>query len=70
MKWFAENLPNATTWGEKLEGATFRVVEIQVRTSAYEQWYRVARLDSIGPAVVAEIPALNDALVGTIRTIR
>ena len=62
-KWMAETLPHALRWGRVLEGATFRVVEIQVRSSAAGSFLRTPRLDGIGPARYAELHQINSAIV-------
>jgi hypothetical protein len=62
-KWFAETLPSALRWGKALEGTGFRVVEIQVRTNAAQQFMRHERLDGIGPALYAELWQINHAII-------
>ncbi len=54
-KWFAERASHAETWGHRLYVALpFHVIEVEVAERVADQWYRVPRLDNIGPSRYAE----------------
>jgi hypothetical protein len=50
-KWFAESRPDAAAWGLLLYGSTpFRVVSVLIPGRIAASFFRLRRLDNIGPA--------------------
>jgi hypothetical protein len=63
-KFFAENPADAARWGDALEGAgRYRVVEVEVPSSAADNFMRWERLDNIGPARYGELDELGNVVV-------
>jgi len=67
-KFFAESAEDAATWGALLEGASgYRIVEVELPTSAANNLLRWERLDGIGPARYGELYQLQDAIIRQFR---
>jgi hypothetical protein len=63
-KWFAENREHATAWGLMLFGeGLFRVVSARIPRKTAEAFFRLDRLDNIGPARFAELSELSSAVI-------
>jgi hypothetical protein len=61
-KWFAESADDAAKWGEALLGSgNYRVIEVELPAEMAEQFFRMQRLDNIGPARYGELHQLRDA---------
>lgn len=58
-KWFAERREHAVRWGELLNGpGNYRVIEVIVAEEAVSAFFRIERLDGIGPARYADVEQL------------
>ncbi len=61
-KWFAESPSDAAKWGDILQGpGNYRIIEIEVSPEMAEQFFRVDKLDNIGPARYGDLDQLNHA---------
>jgi hypothetical protein len=59
-KWFAESAADAVNWGNKFyPGGNFTVIEAQFPTDVADTFFRLERLDGIGPARYGELDILN-----------
>lgn len=59
-KWFAESFDDAFSWGRRLYGVTaFYIVTVRVRDNHANQFFRLAKLDNIGPARFVEMQDLK-----------
>lgn len=66
-KWFATNVNDAAKWGKLFyPNGNYKMVEIQVPTSALNGMYFVEKLDNIGAAYNAERDFINKVLIGII----
>jgi hypothetical protein len=67
-KFFAESAEHAAQWGERLQGAgNYRIITVDVPTSAAGQFMRWVKLDAIGPARYAELEQLGSAVIGVFK---
>jgi hypothetical protein len=58
-KWLAEFADHAAEWGRALyQSVPFHLIEVEVLDAEANTWFRLANLDSIGPALFADIPDL------------
>jgi hypothetical protein len=63
-KFFAESAEDAAQWGEILEWAGhYRIVEVELATSAANSFLRWEKLDGIGPARYGTLHQLYNAVV-------
>jgi len=63
-KWFAENRRDADAWGLLLYGtAPFRVVWVLIPGRIAASFFRLSRLDNIGPARFAVSDSLESAVI-------
>lgn len=59
-KWFAKNADDAVKWGEALLGrGNFRIIIVEIPIERVKQFFKLERLDNIGPAYYAEIELLS-----------
>jgi hypothetical protein len=69
-KWFAESANDAAEWGRQLYGSTpFHLVAVVLPLDIADGFFRLRRLDGIGPARFAgihELPVPNVGIVGPI----
>ena len=69
-KWFALSRVDAARWARQLyppDGSGCHLIEVDVPAGAVAPLFQLSNLDSVGPAVFAdvdELPALNAAIVG------
>jgi RHS repeat-associated protein len=61
-KFFAETLPNASQWGQRLNGGQFKIVEVSLATRVADTFLRWRVLDGIGPARYALPSEINPAI--------
>lgn len=63
-KWFAESADDAVKWGDTMNGpGNSTVVRTEVPTGQAERFFRVERLDGIGPARYADLEQLHDVKI-------
>jgi hypothetical protein len=61
-KWLAESADDAGKWGDLLQGpGNYRIIEVELSDEAAEQFFRVEKLDNIGPARYGELDQLRNA---------
>lgn len=59
-KWFALRPEDAKQWGNILHGVgNYRIIEVEVSEKTADQFFKLERLDNIGPAAFAEIDQLG-----------
>ena len=60
-KWFAESADDAVEWGDLLQGpGNYRIIEVELSNEAAKQFFRVEKLDNIGPARYGELDQLHN----------
>lgn len=66
-KWFAERADDAREWGRRFARTSGiphdRIVEAEVDSATADQFFRLPRLDEVGPARFAEIGQLHGAVI-------
>ena len=61
-KWFAESFADAETWGQRLYpvGTTgLHVIEAEVADAVANRWFRLTKLDNVGPGRYADSSVLH-----------
>lgn len=60
-KWFAESTDDAVKWGDLLQGpGNYRIIEVELSNEVAKQFFRVEKLDNIGPARYGELHQLRN----------
>jgi hypothetical protein len=63
-KWFAETIDHARQWGNVMNGqGASTILEVKLLRSQVNQFFRLDRLDNIGPAVYGELEQLHGAVI-------